>query len=62
MSLKLARRHSSPNWYLRGTIRGVTVDESTGVVDRKAAEPSARSGNGKSSKPASMVERQQQAS
>ena len=38
MSLKLARRHGSPNWYLRGTIRGVTVDESTGVADRKAAE------------------------
>ena len=38
MSLKLTRRHGSPNWYLRGTIRGVTVDESTGVADRKAAE------------------------
>jgi|SRR5450759_1578489 integrase len=38
MSLKLTRRHASPNWYLRGTIRGVTVDESTGVTDRKAAE------------------------
>jgi integrase len=38
MPLKLTRRHDSPNWYLRGTIRGVTVDESTGVADRKAAE------------------------
>ena len=38
MSLKLASRHGSPNWYLRGTVRGVTVDESTGVADRKAAE------------------------
>ena len=38
MSLKLTRRHGSPNWYLRGTIRGVSVDESTGVADREAAE------------------------
>lgn len=38
MPLKLVRRHGSPNWYVRGTIRGVTVDESTGVTDRKAAE------------------------
>jgi integrase len=38
MSLKLIRRHGSPNWYLRGTVRGITVDESTGIADRKAAE------------------------
>jgi integrase len=38
MPLKLTRRHGSPNWYLRGTVRGVSVDESTGVADRKAAE------------------------
>jgi integrase len=38
MPLKLSRRHASPNWYLRGTVRGVTVDESTGVADRQAAE------------------------
>jgi integrase len=38
MSLKLTRRHGSPHWYIRGTVRGVTVDESTGVADRKAAE------------------------
>lgn len=38
MSLKLIRRHGSPNWYLRGTVRSITVDESTGIADRKAAE------------------------
>jgi len=36
--LKLTRRHGSPNWYIRGAIRGVTVDESTGVADRQLAE------------------------
>lgn len=36
--LKLIRRHSSPNWYVRGTVRSITVDESTGVADRKIAE------------------------
>jgi hypothetical protein len=38
MPLKLTRRHGSPNWYIRGTVRGVTVDESAGVADRRAAE------------------------
>ena len=38
MSLKLSRRHGSPNWYLRGTVRSVAVDESTGVAHRQAAE------------------------
>lgn len=38
MPLRLTRRHGSPNFYIRGTIRGVTVDESTGVDDEKAAE------------------------
>ena len=38
MPLKLIRRHGSPNWYLRGSVRGVVVDESTGVADRKIAE------------------------
>lgn len=28
----------SENWYLRGTVRGVRVDESTGTGDRAAAE------------------------
>ncbi len=38
MSLTLKRRHGSPFWYLRGTVRGITVDESTGLVDHAAAE------------------------
>lgn len=29
--LKLTKRHGSPNYYLRGTIRGISVDESTGI-------------------------------
>ncbi len=38
MPLKLLRRHKSPNWYVRGSIRGLRVDESTGLSDRKAAQ------------------------
>lgn len=38
MSLKLHRRKSSPNWYIRGTVRGISVDESTGTAKRAAAE------------------------
>ena len=38
MPLKLTRRHGSPYWYLRGTVRGRRVDESTGVVERADAE------------------------
>ncbi|MBX9706817.1 MAG: site-specific integrase [Caulobacteraceae bacterium] len=38
MPLTLKRRHGSPNWYIRGTVRGLLVDESTGTGDRKAAE------------------------
>ena len=38
MSIKLVRRHGSPKWYLRGSVRGIAVDESTGVADRKIAE------------------------
>jgi integrase len=38
MSLKLKRRPGRPHWYIFGTIRGVTVRESTGVADKKAAE------------------------
>lgn len=29
--LKLTERHGSPNYYLRGTIRGISIDESTGI-------------------------------
>lgn len=38
MPLKLKRRHGSPNFYIRGTVRGVSVDESTGLADEAAAE------------------------
>ncbi|MDB5432300.1 MAG: Integrase protein [Caulobacter sp.] len=38
MSLKLTQRHGSPNFYIRGSIRGFRVDESTGLSDRKAAQ------------------------
>lgn len=38
MPLKLCKRHKSPFWYLRGTVRGVAVDESTGLADRRQAE------------------------
>lgn len=37
MPLKLCRRHNSPFYYVRGTVRGCRVDESTRLVDRKAA-------------------------
>ena len=36
--LKLQQRHSSPYWYIRGTVRGQSVDESTGTTIKKAAE------------------------
>lgn len=36
--LKLTERHGSPYWYLRGTVRGISVDESTRIViSNKAA-------------------------
>jgi integrase len=38
MSLQLKRRPGRPNWYMHGTVRGITVRESTGVADTKAAE------------------------
>jgi integrase len=38
MSLQLKRRPGRPNWYMHGTVRGITVRESTGVADQKAAE------------------------
>lgn len=38
MSLKLVKRGKSDNWYIRGTVRGVVVDESTGLRDRRSAE------------------------
>ena len=36
--LKLVKRPKSHNWVMRGTVRGVSIEESTGVADRKAAE------------------------
>lgn len=38
MPLKLVRRHGGEIWYLRGSIRGIRVDESTGTSNAKAAE------------------------
>ena len=38
MPLKLVRRPKSPNWIIRGTLRGRRVEESTGVAGRAAAE------------------------
>lgn len=38
MPLSLVRRPKSPYWIIRGSIRGVRVEESTGVGDRKVAE------------------------
>jgi integrase len=38
MSLKLVKRPGSPYWYLRGTVRGSSVFESTGVTQQSAAE------------------------
>lgn len=36
--LKLKQKTGSPNWYIRGTIRGQSIEESTGTGVRKAAE------------------------
>lgn len=38
MPLKLIKRHGSPYWYVRGSVRGQSVDESTKVADREQAE------------------------
>jgi hypothetical protein len=38
MSLRLIRRPKSPNWVMRGTIRGIRIEESTGTGNRKLAE------------------------
>lgn len=38
MPLRLKRRSRSPYWQIEGTIRGVTVRETTGLADRDAAE------------------------
>jgi integrase len=38
MALKLVRRHGGQSWYIRGTIAGCHVDESTRTAERKVAE------------------------
>ena len=38
MPLELKRRPKSPYWIIRGTLRGIRVEESTGPGDRRAAE------------------------
>src|SRR5690348_15771482 len=38
MPLKIVRRPKSPNWILRGTVRGIRVEESCGTSDKRAAE------------------------
>jgi len=38
MPLELKRVRGSPNWYLRGTVRGTAIFESTKTADRSAAE------------------------
>ena len=38
MPLKLIKRAKSPNWIIRGTVRGVRVEESTGTAEKRAAE------------------------
>ena len=38
MPIRIVRRPKSPNWILRGTLRGVRVEESTGTDNKKIAE------------------------
>jgi len=38
MSLRLVHRPKSPYWIMRGTIRGLRLEESTGTDDKKIAE------------------------
>lgn len=38
MPLKLTRRKGSSHWYIRGTVRGEAIFETTGVEEAKAAE------------------------
>jgi integrase len=38
MPLKLVIRPKSPNWIIRGTVRGIRVEESTGTGDKRIAE------------------------
>ena len=38
MPIRIVRRPKSPNWILRGTLRGVRVEESTGTDNKKIAD------------------------
>lgn len=38
MPLKLVKRPKSPNWIMRGTVRGQTIEETTGTSNKEAAE------------------------
>ncbi len=38
MALKLFKRKGSENWYIRGSVRGLPVYESTGTTEKTAAE------------------------
>ena len=38
MSLTIDKRHGTAYWYIRGTVRGVRVDESTRTTDRREAQ------------------------
>ena len=38
MPIKLVRRPKSPHWIVRGTLRGVRIEESTGTGDKRSAE------------------------
>ena len=38
MPLKVTRRKNSQNWYLRGTVQGVEVNETTGTDNKQLAE------------------------
>jgi integrase len=36
--LRLTKRPKTPNWVMRGTVRGLRIEESTGVSDKRLAE------------------------
>src|SRR5262252_3774658 len=36
--LRLVQRRRSPNWIIRGTLRGIRVEETTGTSNRRFAE------------------------
>jgi integrase len=38
MPIRIVRRPKSPNWIVRGTLRGIRVEESTGTDNKKVAE------------------------